>query len=256
MLNADFPMRLTLFLFLSLILSFAPARAQSVMDNLPPLVIQGESSAETPPVKEDKDKDKETPPVPSDPYTVADVNADVTADTAAHARDQALMQAEKAAYAQLCERLNAVDNSAKLSEDDIAELVQSFEVQSERLSAVRYIGVFTIRFNPSMVQKNIVISAVPVKKAETPPPAPVTHMTVAVQADSLAAWLQIKKRLGAVPQVAKIDTLDLGRGLIHIDLSYSGSLDDLKQAATNQGLVIRQNGSGIVELYDGSMISR
>jgi hypothetical protein len=241
-------MRLTFILFLFLILPFAAAQAQSVLDNLPPVVIQGETPVESPPAKEASP--------PAETYTIADVNADVTADTAAHARDQALMQAERLAYVQLCGRLGAEDNSAKLDDDALAALVQSFEVQSERLSAKRYIGVFTIRFNPSAVQKKKGASVAPAGEGKATFREPVTHMTVAVQTDSLAAWAQIKRRLGAVPQVSRVDTLDLGRGLSHIDLSFSGALDDLRQAVTDQGLVLRQNESGAWELYDGSMVPR
>jgi hypothetical protein len=246
-------MRLILFTFLAVILAGAAAQAQSVMDNLPPVIVEGTPAAEAP---------KPATPAPaaaaSDPYTVADVNADVTADTAAHARDQALLQAQRTAYVQLCARLGVPDNSIKLTDDALAALVQSFEVQSERLSAVRYIGVFTIRFKPSAVQKKAGTAVVAVAAGDSKPAVqgPTAHMTVAVQSDSLAAWSQIKRRLGAVPQVAGIEVLDLGRGLSHIDLSYGGSPDDLKQAVAVQGLVLRQNGIGIWELYDGSMVAR
>lgn len=249
-------MRFILLPFLALIAPISAAQAQSVMDNLPPVVVEGEPAAQAP-----VPPAPPTPPAPAvaEPYTVADVNADVTADTAAHARDKALMQAERLAYGQLCGRLSAPDNSAKLSDDAIAAMVQSFEVQSEHVSAVRYIGVYTIRFKPSAVQKK---GAIPVSakgslggEGKLPPQGPISHVTVAVQTDSLAAWGQIKKRLNAVPQVSKIDTLDLGRGTSHIDLSYGGAIGDLEQAVTAQGLVLRQTESGW-ELYDGSMVPR
>ena len=236
-------MRLTLLIFSFLILSLTEARAQSVMDNLPPVVVENQDLAQT-------------PPVPAEPYTVTDVNADVTADTAAHARDKALIQAERLAYKQLCKRFDASDDSNKLSDDEIAALVKSFEVQHERLSAVRYIGVYTIRFNPASVQKVISVPFMPSGEIEAPPQAAVSHIPVDVQADSLMAWVQLKRRLGAVRQVSKIDTLNLGHGFVHIDLSYVGSLDDLKRSATDQGLVLRQNEKGVFELYDGSVVIR
>jgi hypothetical protein len=86
-------------------------------------------------------------------YGVTDVAVDVTADSAAHARDQAITQAQRLAFGQLLERLG-VDASvgAKLSDDDIATLVQNFEVQNERASSVRYLGVFTVNFKPNAVR--------------------------------------------------------------------------------------------------------
>jgi hypothetical protein len=241
-------MRPTFFILLSLILSFTAARAQSVMDNLPPVIIDGESPAEM--------QEAKTPPVIVEPYTVTNVDADVTADTAAHARDKALMQAQRAAYKQLCARFNAADDSGRLSDDDIAALVQSFEVQRERVSAVRYIGVYTIRFNPAAVQRTISTSYMLPPEIEAPPQAAVSHISVAVHADSLMVWTQLKRRLSSVPQVSKIDTVNLSRGFVHIDLSYVGLLEDLKRTATEQGLILRQNEKGTFELYDGSMVSR
>jgi len=254
-------MRLIFLTLLSLTVVPACAQAQSMMDNLPPaVIIQNEPPANKSP---DKDKDKPTPspasapvapaPESSETYSVSDVNVDVTADTAAHARDRALAQAERTAYSQLCGRLGMTDNADKLGDDVIATLVRSFEVQSERLSAVRYVGVFTIAFNPASVKKKL---AGPISI----PPAPATpaassssHMTVAVHADTLAAWLKIKKRLSALPLVAGIETLDLGRGLVHIDVAFKGSPNDLKQATSEQGFILRENDIGIFELYDGVM---
>lgn len=255
-------MRFILLPFFALILAVSAAQAQSVSEDMPPF------AAETEPEKAPT-APPQSPTVPSDPYTIADVNVDVTADNAAHARDQALMQAEREAFTQLCARMGAPASTTKIDDDSLAALVQSFEVQSEHLSAVRYIGVFTIRFKPLSTQKKIgAAAAVPTatENSDTPPPVvveakptphgPLSHVLIGVQADSLASWTQIKRRINAVPQVADIETLDLARGLSHIDLAYAGSIMDLQQALTAQGLVLRQTPAGVWELYDGSMISR
>lgn len=246
-------MRLTVFTFLSFLSFICAAQAQSVTDNMPPVIIEGDSAFQTPPPAPSF---KDAPSVVTEPFTITDVNVDVTSDSPAHARDNALMQAQRLAYAQLCARLNAADNSAKLSDDDLAALVRSFEVQNERLSAVRYIGVFTIHFNQAAVQKKLNVPPVTVGEVKPVPQGPVSRLTVAVQTDSLAAWAQIKRRLGAVPQVAKIDTLSLGRGVSQIDLSFSGSLDELTEALTQQGFVLRSNETGAWDLIDGSMVPR
>ena len=86
-------------------------------------------------------------------YVVTDVAADVTADSAAHARDQAIAQAQRSAFNQLLDRLGANSSVAtKLSDDDLSTLVKNFEVQNERTSSVRYIGTFTIQFKPNAVR--------------------------------------------------------------------------------------------------------
>ncbi len=92
---------------------------------------------------------------PPDPksYEVSDIAADTTADTAVHARDQAIVQAARTGFGQLLQKLSADSTlTAKLSDDDIAALVQNFEVQNERRSAVHYLGTFTIQYKPNAVR--------------------------------------------------------------------------------------------------------
>lgn len=86
-------------------------------------------------------------------YTVSDVAVDVTADSAAKARDQAIAEAQRSAFVQLLERLGSDTSvAAKLSNDDLATLVKNFEVRDERASAVRYIGTFAVQFRPLAVR--------------------------------------------------------------------------------------------------------
>ena len=98
-------------------------------------------------------------------------------------------------------------------------MVKSFDLQSERLSAKRYIGIFTIRFKQAALQKKLGKympgandAGAPVDDAKPQASGPVAHIVVAVPVDSLAAWAEIKRRLGKVPQIARADTIDLGRG--------------------------------------------
>ncbi|MDD3371177.1 MAG: hypothetical protein PHE27_05055, partial [Alphaproteobacteria bacterium] len=173
---------------------------------------------------------------------------------------------QRSAYLQLCERMGVTDSPDNLSDDDLAALVQSFEVQSEHLSAVRYVGVLTIRFNPAALRRRqlaLDAAAAPVPGGESAPSIPYAvpvaaaqHLTVAVRANTLAAWTQTKKRLAAIPLVAKLDTLDVARGIIHVDLTYRGTVEELRQAALTQGLMLRQDMSGAMEIYDGASVLR
>jgi hypothetical protein len=90
-----------------------------------------------------------------DAFIVRDVEVDRTATTAAQAREQAVAEGERKALRRLLQRLTPRDQSARLAglgENRIAELIDNFEVQSERTSAVRYIGAFTFRFKPNEVR--------------------------------------------------------------------------------------------------------
>ncbi len=103
-------------------------------------------------------------------YMVTDVAVDVTADSAAHARDKAITEAQRTAFAQLLERLSADTSiAAKLKDDDLAALVQNFEVQSEHRSSVRYIGVLTVQFRPNAVRKYLAGHNVNVVDARSKP---------------------------------------------------------------------------------------
>lgn len=89
-------------------------------------------------------------------FTVTDVPVDATAQSAVQARDKARLEGQQKAFHMLIDRLAAKQDQGKvpkLSDDQLTDLVQDFEVTSERTSAVRYIGTLTYRFRPDAVRK-------------------------------------------------------------------------------------------------------
>jgi len=86
-------------------------------------------------------------------YRVADVVADVTAASAAVAREQAIMQAQRLAFQTLLERLGATAQQAKASDDALAALVQAFEIKKEHAAGLRYVGSFSVQFKPQAVRQ-------------------------------------------------------------------------------------------------------
>ena len=89
-------------------------------------------------------------------FTVADVPVDATAQSAVQARDKARLEGQQKAFHTLMDRLVAKQDQGKvpkLSDDQLTDLVQDFEVTNERTSAVRYIGTLTYRFRPDAVRK-------------------------------------------------------------------------------------------------------
>ena len=88
-------------------------------------------------------------------FTVRDVAVDRTAVSAAAAREAALLDGQRAAFRRLLERLVPQASYGRLpalSDAKISDLVQNYEVQSERTSAVRYIATLTYRFKPDDVR--------------------------------------------------------------------------------------------------------
>jgi hypothetical protein len=93
---------------------------------------------------------------PSDDlFTVRDVSVDVTADSATAARDRGIREGQRKAFEALFDRLTPDSARAALSGLDgasIDQMVQSFEVQEERTSAVRYLGRLAVTFNAQAVR--------------------------------------------------------------------------------------------------------
>src|ERR1700722_8941248 len=88
--------------------------------------------------------------------TVSDVPVDVTAKDAAAARDQAISVVQSKAFDKLVKQLVATpSDQARLhpSQQDIESFVQDFGVDNERVSTVRYIGLYNVRFRESLVRK-------------------------------------------------------------------------------------------------------
>lgn len=85
-------------------------------------------------------------------YRVTDVAVDVSATSAAQARDQAILQAQRNAFTQLMQRLGAEGRGVKANDDMVAEMVKAFEVQKEHALGQRYTGLYTVQFKPDAVR--------------------------------------------------------------------------------------------------------
>lgn len=82
-------------------------------------------------------------------YTVAGVAVDNTAKTAAAAREQAIADGHRLAFDRLIARLVPADqrgNIARPTQSDIVPLVLSYEIEEEKRSSVRYLGMLKFRF--------------------------------------------------------------------------------------------------------------
>src|ERR1700730_6422880 len=91
----------------------------------------------------------------------ATVKVDATADTAAEARELARIDGQRRALGLLIDRLSGSSDTAKLAKLDdktITDMVQSFEVANERMSAVRYLGDYTFHFRPSKIRRLVHIA--------------------------------------------------------------------------------------------------
>jgi hypothetical protein len=91
----------------------------------------------------------------ADPFS-ATVTVDATAETAAKARETARLDGQRRALATLVEHLPGAGPAAKLPKLDdkaMTDLIASFEVANERMSAVRYVAEYTFHFRPTEVRR-------------------------------------------------------------------------------------------------------
>ncbi|CAO3452617.1 hypothetical protein [Azospirillum argentinense] len=92
----------------------------------------------------------------ADPFTVTGVKVDVSAANANAARDQAIRDAQVKAWAELYKRLVPTATSVpRVSDIELARLVQGFEIDDEKVSATRYVGSITVRFRPNPVRETL-----------------------------------------------------------------------------------------------------
>ncbi|HEX3417146.1 MAG TPA: DUF2066 domain-containing protein [Stellaceae bacterium] len=95
----------------------------------------------------------------------ATVKVDATAESAAAAREVARIDGQRRALAAVIERLSGASEPAKppkLDDKAITDMVVSFEVANEHMSAVRYVADYTFHFRPSKVRRLV-------RVVETPP---------------------------------------------------------------------------------------
>ena len=101
----------------------------------------------------------------SDEAYSATVKVDATADSAAAAREMARIDGQRRALAAVIEHLSGASEPAKppkLDDKAITDMVASFEVANEHMSAVRYVADYTFHFRPSKVRRLV-------RVVETPP---------------------------------------------------------------------------------------
>src|SRR5438552_15950108 len=90
-----------------------------------------------------------------DPYS-ATVKVDASSDVIGKARDAARLDGQRRALTALAERRSGGSGAVKLPKLDdkaITDMVASFEVANERMSAVRYVADVTFHFRPSKVRR-------------------------------------------------------------------------------------------------------
>jgi len=147
----------------------------------------------------------------SDVFAVRNVKVDVTAESTATARDQALAIGERLAFRELLERLTIRADHSRLptlNADDISAFVTDFEVAEEKASKVRYLATLNYSFKANDIRS--LLKDQQIAFAETTS-KPVLVLPVYQAGGSLllwddpnpwrAAWTSRRKKFSLVPAI-------------------------------------------------------
>ena len=177
-------------------------------------------------------------------YDVLGVRADVTAETAAAAQQQALEEAQQRALVTLIDRIVPQEERARLPQLDTAlarQLLLDFQIVQENRSDVRYLATVDVRFDPQAVRG--LLRGIPVPFAETQS-KPLVVLPLynggsgaLLWSDSnpwLAAWASRPGPGGLVPLVVPLGDL---ADLVAIDAAKAAAGDEgaFQQVAGNYG---------------------
>lgn len=123
-----------------------------------------------------------------DIFEVRQVTVDVTAETAAQARQQALEDGKRKAFRRLLERMTLLVHRDRLPDPSPAEIdlfVKDFSVDDEKTSAVRYLANLTFRFNAPPVRQHLTDNGLPFAETFS---KPVLILPVLESAGALLLW--------------------------------------------------------------------
>lgn len=197
-----------------------------------------------------------------DVYLITNVAVDITAETAADARRQAIGLAHRKALDRLIARLVLAGQRAQILEIDQSKidiLTQSYSIEQERRSSVRYLG--TLRFQFRRKEMRRFLRGLDVGFAETQS-KPVLVIPVFENAgvkilwDTPNPWFSAWKRLpaadGLVPRLLPSgDLLDIRD--ISAEQAVAGDLDQLELVAQRYGakVIIVAKASVVIDIASG-----
>ena len=190
-----------------------------------------------------------------DVFEVKGVAVDVTAKTAALAREQALADGEGVAFRGLLERLTLRADHPRLPKPkprEISIYVKDFAVADEKTSAVRYLARLSYRFRAGLIRRLLTDSDLPF--AETPS-KPVLVLPLYQAAGAMLLWDDPNpwhEAWKAVPSLDGLVPLVLPLGDL-ADIAAIGAEQALKGDARRLNAVAARYGAGDTMVAHGTL---
>jgi hypothetical protein len=100
------------------------------------------------------------------------IGVDVTASDAVSAREKAVLTGQRQALAQVVDDIGGADAAAKvasLSDAQITDMLADYQVESEKVSSVRYIGRLTFRFRADAINSYLQQNGITASATAGPP---------------------------------------------------------------------------------------
>ena len=196
--------------------------------------------------------------------TIENVPVDVTAKNAAAARDSAIAVAQSKAFDLLMKQIVAnPSDQARLhpGQEQIEGFVKDFGVDNERVSTVRYIGLYSVRFKASLINKYLSDSGVtpgneqalqvdsaapsgPDTPAEQQVTGPVTSYAIAMPLGGITDWVRLHAQLAGIQGVAHVSLDALTHDNAAVTVDFAGDLPTLQGALAGGGYALVQAGPG------------
>jgi len=148
-------------------------------------------------------------------FTVTGIAAEAAAETATAARERAIAGGLRSAWMALVAR-EAPGSEARLgavSGDELERLVESYEVENERVGNTRYAATLTVNFRPDRVRSLL---------ATAPARTPAGRVEVVAPLSGVSDWVEIRRRLSNAPAVAGYEILALSRREARLALALPG----------------------------------
>jgi hypothetical protein len=170
-------------------------------------------------------------------FVVRGIAAEAAAETATAARERAIAGGLRSAWAALLAR-EAPGEQARLgaiSAEELERLVESYEVENERVGAQRYAATLTVAFRPEPVRSLL---------AARPASGPSGRIEVTAPLTGINDWVAIRQRLAGSPAIRGYEVLALSRREARLALTLPGGQAEAAAALASAGLALRDGPSG------------
>ncbi|WP_291297098.1 hypothetical protein [Elioraea sp.] len=170
-------------------------------------------------------------------FVVRGIAAEAAAETATAARERAIAGGLRSAWAALLAR-EAPGEQARLgaiSAEELERLVESYEVENERVGAQRYAATLTVAFRPEPVRRLL---------AARPASGPSGRIEVTAPLNGLSDWVAIRQRLAGSPAIRGYEVLALSRREARLALTLPGGQAEAAAALASAGLALRDGPGG------------